>query len=89
MEISVQETPNPNARKFVLPAVFFTESTNFPSVESAAKSPLASKLFALGGIYNVFWVRDFVTVNKYPDVDWETLSDKISAVILEDLTKEG
>ena len=89
MEITVQETPNPNARKYVLPAVFFAEPSSFPSVESTADSPLASQLFALGGIYNVFWVRDFVTVNKYPDVDWEPLSDQIVAVMNDILENKG
>ena len=77
MEITVQETPNPNARKYILPAGFFAEATSFPNVESASDNQLASRLFALDGIYNVFWVRDFVTVNKYPDVDWEPLNDRI------------
>ena len=81
MQITVQETPNPNARKFVLPTAHFSGPVNFPSTESAADDPLAAALFALGGIYNVFWVQDFVTVNKYPDVPWEPLSDRVEAVL--------
>ena len=81
MEIFVQETPNPNARKFVLPQLFFAEPANFPSVEAAAAHPLAAQLFALGGIYNVFWVQDFVTINKYPEVAWDPLIAQSEAVI--------
>jgi len=81
MEIVVQQTPNPNALKFVLPARLFAESANFPDAESAANHPLAGQLFALGGIYNVFWAQDFVTVNKYPDVPWEPLTGRIQAVL--------
>jgi hypothetical protein len=81
MEIVVQQTPNPNALKFVLPAKRFTESANFPTVESAAGHPLARQLFDLGGIYNVFWAQNFVTVNKYPDVAWKPLTERIKAVL--------
>jgi hypothetical protein len=87
MEITVQETPNPNARKYILPTDTFAGACSFPGVESAADDPLASRLFALGGIYNVFWVRDFVTVNKYPDVDWEPLNERIVAVMVDVLKK--
>lgn len=81
MEIVVQQTPNPNALKFVLPAKRFAESANFSDVDSAASHPLAKHLFALGGIYNVFWAQDFVTVNKFPDISWEPLTERIKAVL--------
>ena len=70
MSVIVQPTPNPNAMKFVLTSVHFAEPVSFTSAEAAAAHPLAAQLFALGGIYNVFMVRDFVTVNKLPEVDW-------------------
>ena len=64
-----------------MPAKRFAESANFPDMESAASHPLAKQIFALGGIYNVFWAQDFVTVNKYPDVPWEPLTERIQAVL--------
>ena len=88
MQITIQETPNPNARKFVLPAAHFAGPSNFPSAESAANEPLAAQLFALGGVYNVFWVQDFVTVNKYPDVPWEPLTDWVKTVLWDYLKME-
>ena len=81
MEIVIQETPNPNARKFVLPDHRFSGPESFPDVTSAADHPLAARLFSLGGIYNVFWVRDFVTINKFPDVLWEPLDAQVVAVL--------
>ena len=81
MQIVVQQTPNPNALKFVLPATRFTGPANFPSAEAAEQQPLAKQLFNLGGIYNVFWAQDFVTVNKYPDVPWEPLTERILAIL--------
>lgn len=81
MQITVQQTPNPNALKFILPATRFAGPANFPDVASAERNALAKQLFALGGVYNVFLAQDFVTVNKYPDLSWEPLTEPIKAIL--------
>lgn len=81
MPIQVQKTPNPNALKFILPKPHFAQPLNFSSAEAAAAHPLARQLFALGNIYNVFLVQDFVTVNKLPNVPWAMLETAIQAVL--------
>jgi hypothetical protein len=83
IEIRMQSTPNPNARKFILPEQWFSHPQNFASVEAAAAHPLAMRLFALGGIYNVFLVQDFVTVNKLPNVAWEALEEQIKLTMID------
>ncbi len=83
MQLKVQKTPNPNALKFVLPAQKFAQPLSFSGVEAAAAHPLAAQLFALGAIYNVFMVQDFITVNKLPHVAWTELEAAIQAVIVE------
>ena len=81
MSVIVQRTPNPNAMKFVLSSIRFAQPLSFTSAEAAAAHPLAAQLFAVGGIYNVFMVRDFVTVNKLPEVDWAELIPQLQPVI--------
>ena len=81
MSLVVQKTPNPNARKFVLPQTLFERPQNFSSIQSAAEYALAVRLLALEGVYNVFWAQDFVTVNKRPDVDWDALEAAVCVVI--------
>ena len=83
MALVVQKTPNPNARKFVLPRLMFERPRNFASVESAAEDALAARLMALDGVYNVFCAQDFVTVNKRPEVAWDSLETAACAVINE------
>lgn len=82
MDITAQTTPNPNALKFVLPNKFFDRPLSFPSEEKARTHPLAAELFALGYVYNVFMVQDFVTVNKLPHVQWDAIQDQIEAIIV-------
>ncbi len=81
MTIRVQPTPNPNAHKFILPGQRFAHSLNFPSAAAATTHPLAARLFALPGVYNVLLAQDFVTVNKLPAVEWSTLEGDIQRVI--------
>jgi hypothetical protein len=85
MSIQVQQTPNPNARKFVLADHRFAGSRNFDSAESAAADPVAARLFALPGVYNVLMAQDFVTVNKRPEVAWDALEAAVIAVLAETL----
>ncbi len=79
--VQIQPTPNPNARKFVLPTHRFARPQNFPTAAAGAVDPLAAKLFALGGIYNVFFAQDFVTVNKYPDAEWSVLETNVARLL--------
>jgi hypothetical protein len=74
--------------KFVLAGRRFAHPLSFASAEAAASDPLAARLFALGGIYNVFMVQDFVTVNKLPEVAWDDLVPQVQR-ILEDLETRG
>jgi hypothetical protein len=83
MSIQVQKTPNPNARKFVLPEKCFIQPLNVANAEAAAHDLLAARLFALDGVYNVFMVQDFVTINKLPDVPWEPLEAKVKVILAE------
>jgi len=81
MTIEVYATPNPNARKFVLPKTRFERSTNYGSPESAAQDAGISALFQLDGVYNVLTAQNFVTVNKRADVAWEPLESQIREVL--------
>jgi len=81
MSVIVQPTPNPNAMKFVLSAARFAQPLSFASAAAAAAHPLAAQVFAAGGVYNVFMVRDFVTVNKLPEVDWGDLLPRLQPMI--------
>jgi hypothetical protein len=83
MPIQVQPTPNPNAMKFVLGRTVFDRPLSFPSAKAAAGDVLAEEIFALEGVYNVFMVQDFVTVNKLPDVAWEPLLAAVQDILTE------
>jgi len=88
MFIQTELTPNPATLKF-LPgrAVIGSGTANFtdPTV-AAARSPLAERLFAVGGVTGVFLGSDFVTVSKDEESDWYQLKPAILGVIMEHFT---
>ncbi|MDP3962094.1 MAG: NifU family protein [Pseudorhodobacter sp.] len=84
MFIQTESTPNPATLKF-LPGLTVLElgTADFPSLESAAKSPLARRIFATPGVTGVFFGSDFVTVTKADDVAWEHVKPAILGAIME------
>lgn len=84
MFIQTESTPNPATLKF-LPGqtVLDLGTADFPSVEAAAKSPLAKRIFAAGGVTGVFFGTDFVTVTKADGIDWAHIKPQILGAIME------
>ena len=84
MFIQTESTPNPATLKF-LPGMVVLEAgtADFPSVESAEKSPLASRIFGIDGVAGVFFGTDFVTVTKSDLVAWEHIKPAILGAIME------
>lgn len=55
----------------------------FKTMEEAAVSMLAQKLFGLSGVSGVFFGRDFISVTKTDDADWDMLKTRIMAAIMD------
>ena len=54
----IQETPNPNAVKFILKEpVSHGTSHSFPTAEAAKSDKLANSLFEVGDVVSVFYMR--------------------------------
>jgi Fe-S cluster biogenesis protein NfuA len=84
MFIETEDTPNPATLKF-LPGrdVMGTGTADFTSVETAARSPLASALFAQDGVARVFLGGDFIAVTKSDDVSWSALKPLVLSVVVD------
>lgn len=84
MFIQTEATPNPATLKF-LPGklVLETGTADFPSPESAGKSPLAGRVFAVDGVSGVFLGSDFVTVTKDEATEWDHIKPAILGAIME------
>lgn len=77
-----EHTPNPDCVKLHTGDLGIERCADFASPEAAAQgSPLAARLFDLGGVARVFVGRDFVAVTRQPDVDWRGLGGALIEVI--------
>ena len=87
MFIQTEQTPNPATLKF-LPGCTVIESgtANFPERGTAARSPLAERLFELPEVAGVFLGTDFITVTKNGDSEWHQLKPAVLAAIMEHFT---
>jgi len=87
MFIQTEKTPNPATLKFLPGCTVMASGTaNFTDSRSAARSPLAERLFAMPEVTGVFLGADFITVTKDGDSDWYQLKPAVLAAIMEHFT---
>lgn len=79
LDFETHRTPNPNSLKVTTRRRPFIASgmESYRSAEDAASHPLASALFEVSGVLDVFLVPAFVTVTKTPAAEWDTVWPEI------------
>ena len=84
ISIYTEMTPNPETMKFVANKLLYPgKSIDFPDVESAKPSPLATELFGFPFIKAVFIASNFVTLTKTADTDWNDVIPSIRQFLKE------
>jgi Fe-S cluster biogenesis protein NfuA len=88
MFIQTESTPNPNTLKFLPGRDVLGEGNvaDFPSADSASRSPLARALFAIPEVSRVFFGADFISVTKR-DGEWKHLKPAILGAVMEHFTQ--
>jgi NFU1 iron-sulfur cluster scaffold homolog, mitochondrial len=80
----IEPTPNPNAMKFILrEPLTWGITRSYDNIEEAKDDPLASKLFEIEHVTNVFYVDHWVTVTQDGTADWQELMRKLAVPIRE------
>jgi NFU1 iron-sulfur cluster scaffold homolog, mitochondrial len=78
----IEETPNPNAVKFILrEPVSNGTARQYGSAELAQDDPLARALFDVGHVVSVFYMDKMVTVEKDDEGDWDDLLPALAVPI--------
>ena len=78
----IQETPNPNAVKFILKEpVSHGTSHSFKSAEDGADNLLARSIFDVGEVVSVFFMDKMITVEKTDDAEWDELLPTLAVPI--------
>jgi Fe-S cluster biogenesis protein NfuA len=85
MFIETESTPNPATLKF-LPGrevMGAAGTADFAAADAAARSALASRIFALPGVARVFLGADFITVTQTEAADWRSLRPQVLGAIMD------
>ena len=78
----IEDTPNPNAQKFVLhEPLTWSVPRSFENVEQAEGDELARALFAIEHVTNVFYVDRWLTVTQDGGADWKQLARRIAVPV--------
>jgi len=81
MFVQTEITPNPNSLKF-LPgkAVSLNESFEITKKDET-NNELVRNLLSVNGVEGIFLGGDFITINKYDDIEWEEIKHIIISLI--------
>src|SRR3982751_2668748 len=78
----IQETPNPNAVKFILKEpVSAGTSHSFKSLDAAGNDQLAKSLFDVGDVVSVFYMDKMITVEKVDSAEWDEILPALAVPI--------
>ena len=78
----IQETPNPNAVKFILKEpVSHGTSHSFKSAEEGADNKLAKSIFDVGNVVSVFYMDKMITVEKTDESEWDEILPDLAVPI--------
>jgi Fe-S cluster biogenesis protein NfuA len=78
----IEETPNPNAVKFILrEPVSNGVARQYGSAEQATNDALAKALFDVGNVVSVFYMDKMITVEKDDEGDWDELLPALAVPI--------
>ena len=84
VSVYAEITPNPAVMKFVAnKMVVDVDHVEFHNIEEAAISPLATELFHFPFVKEVFMSSNFIAIQKYNVVEWETVTQEIRQFILD------
>lgn len=85
MFIQTEATPNPATLKFIPGRTVLSSGTRQFSDPSEAtdSSPLAARIFDVGGVEGVFFGPDFISVSKGDGLEWPHIKPAILGAIME------
>lgn len=84
LEISVEPTAHPRARKFILERDVRTgDAIGFADPERCKHVPLATALLAVPGVSDAHFAQNVITITSARGADWGQIEEKARAVIAE------
>ncbi|MDA7705109.1 NifU family protein [Rickettsiales bacterium] len=86
MFIQIEDTPNPESLKFIpddteIAGDKISEYKNLD--EAKLESPLAEKFFEIEGVKTVFLGKNFITITKTGNIEWQSIKTDILSSMMD------
>lgn len=82
--IQIVETPNPQTLKFLMEIEVMPEGTLVLNKDDDTKvAPIAKDLFSIDGVESLFFGRDFISITKNSESDWQIIKTFAVAAIMD------
>ena len=88
VQIYAESTPNPNVMKFVTNKLLSSQNIEIISAEKTKGVPIATSLFSLPFVKEVFISENYVSISKTENVDWLEITTELRT-FLKDYIEEG
>ncbi|AGZ24336.1 MULTISPECIES: NifU N-terminal domain-containing protein [Staphylococcus] len=75
--VSISETPNHNTMKITLSESREDMKSNTYTSAEEGQPEFINALFEIEGVKSIFYVMDFISVDKEDQADWQTLIPQI------------
>ncbi|UTB80705.1 conserved virulence factor C family protein [Staphylococcus carnosus] len=82
--VRIEPTPSPNTMKVVLNKQREDNQSSTYTAVKEGQPEFINHLLDLEGVKSIFYVIDFLAIDKTPKADWEEVLPKITAVLNED-----
>ena len=81
MFVQTEITPNPNSLKF-LPGKIVSNHGSFEVTnKDQTNNELIRNLLSVNGVEGIFLGKDFISINKYDDVEWDEVKHIVISLI--------
>ena len=81
MFVQTETTPNPNSLKF-LPGKTVSNGGSFEiNNKDDVKNELIRNLMSINGVEGIFLSKDFISINKYDEVNWDEIKHIVISLI--------
>ena len=81
MFVQTEITPNPNSLKFIPGKIVSNQGSFEITKKDQTNNQLVRDLLSLNGVEGIFLGKDFISINKYDDIEWDEVKHVIISLI--------
>lgn len=86
--ISVVDTPNPDTKKFIFDKIIVEEGSKEFTRNDDINLKIVKSIFSLKNIDLIYFDKNFISIRKAKDSDWDDLTKELLALLNQEITED-